>query len=146
MKKPMWLYMAPDLATGMKGGISSFGNPLVWWVGIPCFFSSLLFAYKKRDKYMGLVLTAFVFQYAPWVFVARSTFIYHYFSSIPFVIFFIVYTIKNLIDAKVINRAVVFTYLGAVLVLFAIYYPVISGLEVTEKYSNALRLFSTWSW
>ena len=95
---------------------------------------------------MGLVTAAFVFQYAPWVLVARSTYIYHYFSSVPFVIFFIVYTLKNLMDAKVINKIAVYAYLGAVFALFAAYYPVISGLPVSARYSDALRLFSTWSW
>jgi dolichyl-phosphate-mannose--protein O-mannosyl transferase len=146
MKRPIWYYDGPDLASGVKASIVSFGNPLVWWVGIPCFFAAFFFAYKKRDKYMGLVLTAFIFQYAPWVLVARSTYIYHYFSSVPFVIFFIVYTIKNLLEAKVINKVAVYVYLAAALALFALYYPVLSGLEVPVRYADALQLFSSWTW
>jgi len=146
IRRPIWYYNGSGLPNGIKAVILSFGNPLVWWVGIPCFFAAFFIAYKKKDKNMALVLAAFIFQYAPWVLVARSTYIYHYFSSLPFVIFFIVYTIKNLIEAKVINDKVVFAYLGAVMMLFAVYYPVLSGLPVTARYSDALRLFSTWGW
>jgi len=146
MRRPIWFYSAVDLAPGLRGSISSFGNPLVWWVGIPCFFVAFYLAYKKRDKYMGLVLVAFIFQYAPWVLVARSTYIYHFFSSVPFIILFIVYTIKNLLEAKVINRPAVYAYLGAVMALFVLYYPILSGLAVSTNYTQALRLFTSWVW
>ena len=35
---------------------------------------------------MILVLIGFASQFLPWVLVPRSTFIYHYFASVPFII------------------------------------------------------------
>ena len=95
---------------------------------------------------MAVVFTAFLFQFGPWIFITRATFIYHYFSSVPFMIFAIVYIIRELLEAKIMPRAVIAAYLAAVAALFAVYYPVISGLPVERDYSDALRLFSSWIW
>ena len=146
MVKPIWYYSGVDLAYGMKSGISSFGNPLIWWLGIPCTIAAFYSAYQKRDKKMSLLFVAFIFQYCPWILISRATFIYHYFSSVPFMILMIVYTMKNLMESHVISKRAVYGYFAAVLVLFALYYPVLTGLPVKTGYSNALRIFSSWIW
>jgi dolichyl-phosphate-mannose--protein O-mannosyl transferase len=61
-------------------------------------------------------------------------------------IFAIVYIIKTLLEAKLVPRAVVIGYLALVAALFVVYYPALSGLPVSEGYSNALKLFSPWYW
>ncbi|MDR1061143.1 MAG: hypothetical protein LBL83_08050, partial [Clostridiales bacterium] len=146
MAKPIWYYMATGLEAGMKAGISSFGNPLVWWVGIPCLAAALIIACKKGDRHMAPVFAGFLFQYCPWIFISRATFIYHYFSAVPFVIFSIVYVMKDLADARVLPRKAAVAYLAATALLFALYYPVLSGLPVSVGYSDGLRLFSSWTW
>ena len=35
-------------------------------------------------------------------------------------------------------------FTGACLVLFAVYFPVISGSPTTREYANALELFDSW--
>jgi dolichyl-phosphate-mannose--protein O-mannosyl transferase len=146
MVKPIWYYSASGLDAGMKASVASFGNPLVWWVGIPCLIASLFIAFKKKDRRMALVFAGFIFQYCPWMFIARATFIYHYFSAVPFVIFCIVYVIKDLTDGRVLPKKAVVVYLGAAALLFALYYPVLSGLPVTQAYADRLRVFSAWYW
>lgn len=47
MVKPMYYY-CQTLANGMKEGISAFGNPLVWWAGIPALLLILLPWGRKR--------------------------------------------------------------------------------------------------
>ncbi len=60
MYRPIW-YFSNTTAQGLKQGISSFGNPAVWWVGIPAFAYLLALAfviplkargYYGRNKYM----------------------------------------------------------------------------------------------
>ena len=38
-----------------------------------------------------------------------------------------------------------FIYLGIVVILFIIFYPVLTGLPVSKTYVDALKWFSTWS-
>ena len=143
---PIWYYSASGLPDTLKASVVSFGNPLIWWTGIPCLIAAFITAYRKADKRMALVFAAFLIQFAPWIFISRATFIYHYFSSTPFMIFAIVYVIKKLTESGTISSRAVYAYLAAAAVLFAVYYPVLSGLPVPVKYSNALKLFSTWIW
>jgi dolichyl-phosphate-mannose--protein O-mannosyl transferase len=62
------------------------------------------------------------------------------------VILSIVYIIKILIAEKVISKTPVYVYLAAAAALFAIYYPVLSGLPVATRYSDALKFFTSWIW
>jgi Gpi18-like mannosyltransferase len=146
MVKPIWYYAAQLLPSGLHGSISSFGNPLVWWVGIPCLVASFFIAYRKRDKHMALVFVAIILQYGPWMFITRATFIYHFFSSVPFMIFAIVYIIKTLLEGKIIPKGVVYGYLALTALLFVLYYPLLSGLPTSAGYSDALKIFSPWYW
>ena len=40
----------------------------------------------------------------------------------------------------------VWGYTALVLLLFAIYFPVLSGLPVSRAYAESLQVFSTWYW
>ena len=144
--KPIWYYNTPGLDAAHKAGVVSFGNPLIWWTGIPCLIAAFILAFRKADRRMALVLTAFLFQFAPWCFITRATFIYHYFSSVPFLILAIVYIIRELTKTKVISFRIVGAYLAATAILFVVYYPVLSGLVISRGYSDALRFFTPWLW
>jgi hypothetical protein len=146
MTKPIWFYSASGLPAGIKASISSFGNPLVWWVGIPCLIFAAYQTIKRRDGRMAIVLVGFLFQYSPWVLITRAAFIYHYFSALPFVIFSIAFTLKYLVEERIIPRVVVVAYLASAAALFVVYYPVLSGTPASADYLDSLKLFSTWYW
>jgi Gpi18-like mannosyltransferase len=142
MIRPIWYYQGKDLPAGMASTIVSFGNPAVWWIGIPAFFAAILAA-LKRNKAMTLVVAAAVSLYIPWILISRSAFIYHFFPMVPFLILAVVYAIKWLLE-KGMNRYYIYGYLGLVLALFVLYYPALSGLVVSEAYINWLRWFPSW--
>ena len=144
MGRPIWYYIGPDLGDGMRSTIVSLGNPLIWWVGIPCVFGSGYFAWRNKDKSMIVFYVALVLQYAPWILIDRVCFIYHFFTSVPFLIFMIVYFFKNLIEKKIIPKYVLWIYMALVLVVFLLYYPVLTGLPVSTAYVEKLRIFSSW--
>lgn len=147
MVRPIYYYSGSqaNLADGMATSIVSLGNPLVWWTGLACIIPAGFYAWKKRDKGMMMAFVGFAVQYLPWVLVTRVCFIYHYFTAVPFVIFMIVYVIKNLIEDGVISKHVMWIYLALVLILFIMFYPVLTAREVSREYVNNLRWFSTWS-
>lgn len=140
--KPMWFYEKPGLPQGRASSIVTMGNPAIWWVGIVAFVAAVIISTKKRDRRMVPIFIAAAFQYLPWMFIKRTTFIYHFFSTVPFVIICIVYVINYVMKEIPKARYVVYAYLTVVLVLFVMFYPVLSGMEVSRFYvDNFLRWF-----
>ncbi len=147
MQRPIYYYSGSlaNLPSGVGSSIVSMGNPLVWWIGFVCIFPSIYFAIKKRDKGILIAFVGYAVQFFPWILVTRVCFIYHYFTAVPFIILMIVYVAKNLVEDKIINKKILWIYLALVLVLFIMFYPVLTAREVSREYIDSLRWFSTWS-
>lgn len=131
--KPIWYY-SYHVTDTISEGISSFGNPFVWWVGIPAFFYLIYAAIKDFDKKAMFLGIGYLSQYLPWFFVARTTYIYHYFPSVPFVVLMICYAIKRLAANSKTRRYIVYGYVAVVVLAFFIFYPVISGYPVDKNF------------
>ncbi len=95
---------------------------------------------------MLVVFVAIAFQYLPWFGVSRIVFIYHFFSTVPFMILSIVYVIKALLEKYPEMKRLVYYYLALVLVLFVMFYPVLSGLEVPRWYVEVFLLWFKGNW
>lgn len=134
LRKPLETYAGTDLAQGMSSTMTIMGNPAIWWVGILAVIYAIYIAIRKKDDKMTVIFAALAFQYLPWVPIERLTFIYHFFSSVPFMILCIVYVMKYLIERHIVSRTASYVYLGVVLVLFIMFYPVLSGVEVPREY------------
>lgn len=148
MVRPIW-YFSNDISKTMAEGISSFGNPIIWWAGIPAFFYMIYLAFKK-DKTALFLVIAYLAQYLPWMKVTRITFIYHYFPCVPFVVLMIMYALYHLYKKskdirKPLIKKSIFLYVGIAVVLFVMFYPVLSGHPVSKEYvNNYLRWFDSW--
>lgn len=151
IKRPVWYYSSVVSGTpgagGLREGISAFGNPLVWWPGIPATLYMLWLWLKKKDRTAAFLLTGYLAQYLPWFFVTRITFIYHYFPSVAFVTLMIVYSLlqmKKELSARGFLTLTVL-YGGAAFLLFLLFYPVLSGQAVDSAYVDRwLRWFHSW--
>jgi len=149
--KPMWYY-GKNLSNGLRSSIVAMGNPVIWWFGIIAFFAAVLISIAKRERKMVPIYIAALCQYIPWIFVKRITFIYHYFSTVPFVIICIVYVLNYLysfnsryIILKYFVRGTVYTYMIFAALLFIMFYPVLSGMNISSSYiNNCLRWFGSW--
>ena len=147
---PMWYYSGADyVASNMVSSISCMGNPAVWWTGLVALVLILFYSVWKRrsPKAWLLVLIGFASQFLPWVLVPRSTFIYHYFASVPFIILCIALCLERLArqDEKAfkwLSAAIVV----AALVLFAAFYPLESGVTVAKDYAKYLRWFKWYNY
>ncbi|MBN1696022.1 MAG: phospholipid carrier-dependent glycosyltransferase [Spirochaetales bacterium] len=116
---------------------------------------TLLYEFANNREYGDderfIILIALASNYLPWIIVPRRlTFIYHFFASVPFIIFSTVYLIslakKRLIPymretlgerAKafiIANYAVIYGYLVIVLFLFIMFYPIIAGTITDRAY------------
>ncbi len=144
-------YYSNTLAGDMRQGISSFGNPLVWWSGIPAFIYMAYLAIKEKKKDAAFLCVAFLAQYLPWTLVSRCTFIYHYFPSVPFLVLMIGYSFlqfKERVKGKYTTKAfwpLTIAYAAAAFILFIMFYPVLSGTPVDKNYvADVLRWFDSW--
>lgn len=145
MVRPMYYYsgQVADAATG--AGISAFGNPLVWWAGIPAAVYMLYLIWKERDKKAAFLVVAYLAQYAPWFFVKRVIFIYHYFPSVPFVAIMVAYSFYRFAGENKTRQKVVFGYAAAGILLFAMFYPVLTGIPASWDYIKSwLVWFKSW--
>ncbi len=218
MYRPIY-YFSNTLEDGLRQGISAFGNPAVWWMGIPAFayvlaltiiiplkernylgrnkwfyaevyavvfavFCVMAFvagngneklerlfvcvlmysiimtgvfalvmmydeAVKQKSNKTALFLSiAYIVQLAPWVLVTRTTYIYHYFPSVPFVVLMIGYSVKTLYDNAKDKKAVIIgtaVYTVIAVGLFVMFYPVLSGATFDVNYGKEmLRWFDSW--
>jgi dolichyl-phosphate-mannose-protein mannosyltransferase len=141
---PMWMYTGEGLPAGVASSIVSFGNPAIFWPGILAVAATGFLAVRKRDAGSVVILVALFCQYLPWVGIHRMAFIYHFFSTVPFLILCIVATLRNIELHYPRFRAATWGYLGVAAGLFIIFYPVLSGLQVPQGYVASLRLFPTW--
>ncbi len=97
------------------------------------------------EKGIGFAGIAALSQYLPWLLISRETFIYHYFATVPFMILILTFTIKYFIEKFRCGKTLVFIYLGIVLLLFGMFYPILTGTVIPRAYSDIfLRWLPTW--
>ena len=144
--RPMWYYSGADfMPSDMVSSISCMGNPAVWWTGLAAMIACLLHlaASRRVDHGIFIVVVGFASQYLPWVLISRCTFIYHYFASVPFLILAIVLVLSRIRarNARACRYASI-ALVGAAAVLFAMFYPLESGMPVARSYAQLLRWFN----
>ena len=94
-----------------------------------------------------MVLIAFASQFLPWVLVPRSTFIYHYFASVPWIIIATAQMLRYLERRKKKAAYAIGILLGAAAVaLFVLFYPLASGAVVPREWCDAAAWFDRWLW
>ena len=158
MMKPMYYASAAFKPEGMSYAIFCFGNPWVWLVGL----GGIGFAccrWVKGHRYLvtgkestfqimrsdwdiapAFVLIGLLAQFLPWVLVPRSTFIYHYFASVPFLMLGTVLMLNHLMNKhpKLGNR-ICLAYLAVCFVWFILLYPYASGAVTPNWWLDFIR-------
>lgn len=145
--KPIWYYTGRAyLSTNEISSISSFGNPAIWWTGVIASFISIFIVLRRRDKTLLFLLAGLATQYVPWIIIPRKLiFIYHFFASVPFIIFLIIYCAKLLMEIYPRARYALFGFTALTFMLFIMFYPVLSGFLVDASYvKNTLTWFPEW--
>ena len=132
-------------------GITSFGNPIVWWLTIPAIVGALCmivhtYLNKKENNELKIMVIGYLAMFLPWILVSRSSFIYHFFPCVIFVVLMITYFMKIWYEKKPkpARAVAVVSYAVLVVVLFALFYPVLTGLPVPQSYAEALEWMPTW--
>ncbi len=146
--RPVWYYVGYDASGSRAGTISAFGNPAVWWVCSAALLTLallLLCGKLKSDEENKLILCAAAANYLPWVLVPRCTFAYHYFPMVPFIILGTVYLLSKAETKYPMLKRAKWIWLGSCVLLFALFYPVISGKMVSVDFIHALEWMPGWT-
>ena len=157
--KPMWYYSSTYNAAGMGSTIFAIGNPAVWWTGLAA-MAVMVFTLIRRHFYgvggcpAGLrsesrsgeklplyVFIGFLSQYLPWVLVPRSTYIYHYFASVPFLICAIVWWLGRVGEQHPRMKWLLWLPVILAAILFIGFYPYASGVSVPTAWLRFMQWF-----
>jgi dolichyl-phosphate-mannose--protein O-mannosyl transferase len=153
MLKPLWLYVS-YLPSNFKSTIVLLGNPAVWWVGFASVISISVFmlikivrtAGKQLDK-IGLpaifIAVFFFFQWVPYFFISRVTFIYHFYVNVPFLCLASAYFISKYWSNKWVKVAAI-AYFAVTVAMFGLFYTVISGAPASNELIESLKWFESW--
>ena len=138
---------------GQYSSLFSFGNPLLWWAGLPALGAGLFLWFRERRFWAGAVAVAYASVLLPWLLVSRLTFIYHYFPAVPFLAAAVAGVFDRFGETAPGQRRLgplpLAAWLGGAFlagcgVLFVLYFPVISGAGTVRAYSLALGLLPAW--
>ena len=140
--KPVWFY-----CSGVRGEtrstITCMGNPAIWYFG----FISILFvtftALKKKRLNPLFISVIFFSQWLPYALLSRPLFLYHFYPNLPFLCLAATFVLRRL-SAKNLGKALISSYMVLVVLLFGLYFPVISGYPVSEEWINLLRVLNSW--
>ena len=139
------LYYLEYMDGDMRSSFAAFGNPLFWWTGLGAVVCLGVKA-VRGDRLSLVPLLGWLACLVPWVGVTRCAFAYHYFPCTPFLALALGRLGADLEKRKAGgNRWPVALALGCIL-LFAVFYPVLSGLPAPGWYEDGLLRWFGGSW
>lgn len=141
MLVPLWIYLR-QLQGNLSSSISAMGNPIVWWGGMVAIIVALVEGIRRKWPYLFLGVI-YLTQLLPYALIQRYLFLYHYYAEVPIICL----ALAGLLHEawyRPRQRKYVVIVITAGCVLFAAFYPVISGYPVPQWYLEYLRWFRGW--
>lgn len=150
-QKSVWFYSGyPEIGNvRLLSNISSTGNPAVWYVSAFGAVFALIEWVKnpacRKDRAFIVALVGILAGLLPWALVTRCVFLYHYFSTLPFVMLMTMLLLYYVEQKYPRTRKLKWIWLAVAAVEFLLMYPAVSGLPVTYEYAkfieNVLAVF-----
>lgn len=131
----------------LSSSIVLMGNPAIYWASIPAIILLINKWLKKPNYNIAFILLAILTQYLPYAFVERISFIYYFYPVTPFIILAIVYVLKLAFEnTNKMYSYLAHAYIAITIILFILYFPVLSGLDVYRYYTvKVLLLMKNWN-
>jgi dolichyl-phosphate-mannose-protein mannosyltransferase len=146
MLRPIFYWQGKvDPARDGNEYIYLLGNPLIYWLGA----ASILFliwkiAVKKRYEKTGIfLLTAFLVNFIPFIFIGRVMFLYHYEAALVVSIIVLCYCIERYVSERY-RAKVTWTLLAVCLILFIFFAPLTYGLHLSDSALHARMWLPSW--
>lgn len=138
--RPILYYLS--YGNGTVSTIGAFVNPLLCWGGLLA-LPVLACRAVRHDRTALFILVGYLAQVLPWVFISRLTFEYHYFAATLFLVLALGYVFDRLRQRG--SFGIVYVFTAASGALFALFYPVLTGVTVSRSYAwNVLKWLPDW--
>ncbi|HMC37184.1 MAG TPA: phospholipid carrier-dependent glycosyltransferase [Actinomycetota bacterium] len=149
LKRPVaYYYMGVDAKTSAE--ILGIGNPAIFWGSILAIPYALISWFRKRDWRAGLIAVAFLIQYIPWFFAARTDFLFYMAPMSPFLVLAVVYGLRAMSRARIgMERVRALAPVAAFVVvasigLFVFFFPILIGQTISYSAWHARMWFPSW--
>lgn len=143
--RPILYYLQYSDDGALRSSFGAWVNPALCWGGLLALAAMAYLAVRRRDRTALFLLVGYLAQLLPWVLVRRVVFEYHYFPSVVFLTLALGYVFRAMELRLPRGRRQVLAFTGISLLLFLMFYPVLSGLEIPVWYGRSfLRWLPTW--
>ena len=150
----IWFELA-SLPNGTTSIIIVLGNPAVWWLGFAAIIGLTVFTVpkilKKRFSFSLknnlpaiFILTVFFFQWLAYILISRGTYIYHFYSNVPFLCLGSAFLINKYWSnkwAKILTIAYFAACSGIICSFLSLLFQV---LPTSTSTINSLKWFKSW--
>lgn len=133
--QPQLVYRWLDSNSSLSSLGLLMGNPLIWWLFYPSLILMLIHVLKFRKFIPLFLLSATLLQFLPYVLLGRISYIYYFYISSVFGIMILGYLLSQALQLKNTRlNYLIIGYVIACILLFAAFYPLLSGLLVDRGY------------
>ena len=127
---------------GLRAAYGGLGNPVLYWGGLLAIITMAVRVFSHRDGKSLFILIGYLSGLLPWVAVTRVIFSYHYFPSVLFLVLALAHVFNTIIERnKQGAKAYVYGYTALTGVVFAMFYPALSGMYMPMWYYT---FFTRW--
>ncbi len=138
--RPIWNYF--QLENGLYYGIITIGNPFIWWSALVVFIYTTFFVWPKNVWQWCLSISS-ILMYIPWIFISRVSFLYYFMGVAIVWQLLLSLTLWQLWKTKQ-GKVAVPIILGLFVLWFICFYPLLTGVPISQAYFNALLWFQYW--
>jgi dolichyl-phosphate-mannose-protein mannosyltransferase len=151
-------YWYQDLRHGSHGPnaccvaeILSLPNPLSWWFGLVSVPLLGVRAFVRRSRGALLLIAAYFAQWLPWIASPRMLFEYHFFPNDAIIVLADAFALQwiweaagRTAEARETARIGIALVLGATMIVFAFFYPILAGVHITYGQWSARMWLGHW--
>ena len=134
----------PDAINRTREGYVStqvtLGHPLVVFGGLAALVHQFYLWLCRKDLTARFLTIAYLSMLMPWWVIRRTVFIYHYFGCILVLVLMLAHSAQQSGRKRTLAALAVVSCL-----LFALFYPVLTGTEVPAAYAEMLEWFDSWA-
>lgn len=142
MLRPTWYYFTSN--SGVVNGIIAVGNPAIFWM-IPAMAVYLFWGLvRHKNKVSGLIVFGYLSQWLFYASIARLKFFHYIYIAMPFVAIGLGLICAQLWAKGKVGKFLVCAYLALVLGMFIYWYPLLTGLPISDKYYQHHMWFRSW--
>ena len=140
--RPVFFFRGYYLPENMVSVIWCMASPLLAWGGLAAvlYLLGLRGKGKKFDAQgIPFIVVGALAQYLPWMIISREVFIYHYFATLPFVVFAIIYVLRYWEENYKWGKKATWIVVGVAILLFLAFYPALTGVPMSREWASVIR-------